>query len=45
MINRKYTNYQVKTGSEKLFNENKINKEVKNFETRVFEYNWLDDDN
>ena len=25
MINRKYTNYQVKTGSEKLFNENKIN--------------------
>ena len=28
-----------------LINENKINKEVKNFETRVFEYNWLDDDN
>ena len=37
--------YKGKEELEKEINENKINKEVKNFETRVFEYNWLDDDN
>lgn len=37
--------YKGKEELEKEINENKINKEVKNFETSVFEYNWLDDDN
>lgn len=38
--------YKGKEELEKVFkNENKINKEAKNFETSVFEYNWLDDDN
>ena len=37
--------YKGKEELEKEINQNKINKEVKNFETRVFEYNWLDDDN
>ena len=35
--------YKGKEELEKEINENKINKEVKNFETRVFEYNWLDE--
>lgn len=37
--------YKGKEELEKEINENKMNKEVKNFETSVFEYNWLDDDN
>ena len=52
MINRKYTNYQVKTGSEKLFNENKINsfanvdtykysgKLTQNKENFIYEYTY-----